>query len=87
MEHPAAEASDGPLKIDFDRRLKLDFHGSNITWFGPRPAPEAAGMAPLDLGETEHTVIRAYLQNHPKPQSRRIWLGITPFVRPRGLRA
>jgi DNA-binding transcriptional LysR family regulator len=69
MEHPAAEASDGPLKIDFDRRLKLDFHGSKITWFGPRPAPEAAGMPPLDLGETEHTVIRAYLQNHPKPQS------------------
>ena len=31
MEHPAGEVSDGPLKINFDRRLKLEFHGSKIT--------------------------------------------------------
>ena len=31
MEHPAGESSDGPLNINFDRRLKLDFHGSRIT--------------------------------------------------------
>src|SRR5690349_8998014 len=31
MEHPAGESDDGPLRADFDRRLKLEFHGSRIT--------------------------------------------------------
>jgi len=31
MEHPAGEADDGSLRVDFDRRLKLEFHGSRIT--------------------------------------------------------
>ena len=31
MEHPAGEADDGSLRVDFDRRLKLQFHGSRIT--------------------------------------------------------
>src|SRR5215210_1032151 len=31
MEHPAGEADDGPLRVEFDRRLKLEFHGSRVT--------------------------------------------------------
>jgi hypothetical protein len=31
MEHPAGESDDGILQVDFDRRLKLEFHGSRIT--------------------------------------------------------
>src|SRR5262245_5343165 len=31
MEHPTGESKDGPLNLAFDRRLKLDFHGSSIT--------------------------------------------------------
>ena len=31
MEDPAGESVDGPLRLDFDRRLKLEFHGSRIT--------------------------------------------------------
>ena len=31
MEHPAGESDDGFLRLDFDRRLKLEFHGSSIT--------------------------------------------------------
>jgi len=31
MGHPAGEADDGALRVDFDRRLKLEFHGSRIT--------------------------------------------------------
>jgi Transposase DDE domain group 1 len=31
MEHPTGEADDGCLRVDFDRRLKLEFHGSRIT--------------------------------------------------------
>src|ERR687886_798597 len=31
MEHPAGESDDGSLRVEFDRRLKLEFHGSRIT--------------------------------------------------------
>src|SRR5271166_3021260 len=31
MEHPAGESDDGSLRVDFDRRLKLEFDGSRIT--------------------------------------------------------
>lgn len=31
MENPAGEPNDSTLRLDFDRRLKLEFHGSRIT--------------------------------------------------------
>jgi hypothetical protein len=31
MAHPMDESKDGGLRLDFDRRLKLEFHGSNVT--------------------------------------------------------
>ena len=31
MEHPAGEAPESHLRVEFDRRLKLEFHGSRIT--------------------------------------------------------
>ena len=31
MANPAGESVDGPLRLDFDHRLKLEFHGSRIT--------------------------------------------------------
>ena len=31
MENPAGESNDGTLRLDFDRRLKLEFHGSRLT--------------------------------------------------------
>ncbi len=31
MEHPAGEVDDGSLRVNFDRRLRLEFHGSRIT--------------------------------------------------------
>ncbi len=31
MEHPAGESDDGSLRVDFDRRLRLEFHGSRVT--------------------------------------------------------
>jgi hypothetical protein len=32
MENPTGESSDGAPRLDFDRRLKLEFHGSRITF-------------------------------------------------------
>ncbi len=31
MAHPMGESKQGCLRVDFDRRLKLEFHGSKIT--------------------------------------------------------
>lgn len=31
MEHPAGESDDGALRVQFDRRLRLEFHGTRIT--------------------------------------------------------
>jgi hypothetical protein len=31
MGHPAGESNDGTIKVDFNHRLKLEFHGSRIT--------------------------------------------------------
>ncbi len=31
MAHPMGESKQGCLRVDFDRRLKLEFHGSTIT--------------------------------------------------------
>ena len=31
MRNPEGEANTLPLRVDFDRRLKLEFHGSRIT--------------------------------------------------------
>lgn len=31
MAHPMGDSTSGPLRVDFDRRLKLDFHGSWVT--------------------------------------------------------
>ena len=31
MANPAGESVDGPLRLDFDRRVKLEFHGCRIT--------------------------------------------------------
>ena len=31
MAYPMGEEELGPLRVDFDRRLKLEFHGSRIT--------------------------------------------------------
>ena len=48
MEHPAGESDNGPLRVQFDRRLRLEFHGSRITAdAGLRPYRELADVLGL----------------------------------------
>jgi hypothetical protein len=54
MAYPASESGDGPLRLDFDRRLKLEFHGSRITTDGL----ERFGSGGLAANQGKH---------HPKP--------------------
>jgi hypothetical protein len=51
MAHPMGEAKHGPLRVDFDRRLKLEFHGSQISSDGGllpyRELDEVLGLSAL----------------------------------------
>jgi hypothetical protein len=61
MAYPMGEAKRGPLRVDFDRRLKLEFHGSEITsdagLLSYRELDDALGLSELAgdvLSETRH---------------------------------
>jgi hypothetical protein len=61
MENPAGESNDGNLSLDFDRRLKLEFHGSRIAsdagFLAHREVDDALGLSAMacDVLSDAHT--------------------------------
>ncbi len=76
MAYPMGEAKWAPLRVDFDRRLKLEFHGSKITsdagLLAYRELDEVLGLT--DLGEAALSDLRRGTNPCSGPALR--WTGV-----------
>ena len=67
MAYPMGEAKLEPLRVDFDRRLKLEFHGSDISSDGGlvpyRELDDALGLTELG-GEVQSETRRGKNTRH-----------------------
>ena len=77
MRNPEGESDHGPLRPLFDRRLKLEFHGSRVTsdagLLAYRELDDALGLTALAGG--------VLAESRPGRNSRNGWHGIVSLLR------
>ncbi len=85
MEHPTGDADDGSLLVDFDRRLKLEFHGSRVTsdagLLAYRELDDALGLSDLAgaalsecrRGKNTRHLLAGLFRQSVFGQPRRVW--------------
>ena len=58
MESPAGESREGPLRRDFTRRVRLEFHGSRLTFdaglLAYRQRDKALGLSVMASNTKSH---------------------------------